>query len=344
MAGWGKYFIGGLSRETTSVSLKAYFELFGELSDAVVMTKDGRSRGFGFVRFVNPAAVPPNFVTSMHVVDGKQVDVKNAIPEEELQATTGVKKLFIGGLTATTTREHLEQHFGQFGVLTDAVVMETNGRPRGFGFVTFENEEQADMAFHYAPGHLIDGKMVDVKKAEPKGSPNLLQRPAAYSAVGAYSTPATYAPPLPPLGRGIPHQLPSPLHNFAVRTSAPRPAIPQISVKGGYSGAENAAISKIFVGGLAHHTTEDSLYAYFSQFGNVLGCEVMRRDGVPRGFGFVVFSHSSEASLALSQQMHIIDGKQVECKTCQPKVPDVQQGYAPYSTWPQLQSAHQGFA
>lgn len=43
---------------------------------------------------------------------------------------------------------------------TDAVVMQANGRPRGFGFVTFENGEQAEYAFQHQPGHLIDGKMV----------------------------------------------------------------------------------------------------------------------------------------------------------------------------------------
>ena len=35
----------------------------------------------------------------------------------------------------------LESHFGQFGTITDAVVMEMNGQPRGFGFVTYEAPE-----------------------------------------------------------------------------------------------------------------------------------------------------------------------------------------------------------
>ena len=77
--------MGGIDRNlTTSDSLRRYFELFGELSDAVVMMKEGRSRGFGFVTYANPAALPPSFGISLHVVDGKQVDVKSAVPEEEV--------------------------------------------------------------------------------------------------------------------------------------------------------------------------------------------------------------------------------------------------------------------
>ncbi len=50
-----KLFIGGLSWNTTDESLRAKFEEFGEVTDAVVIReKDtGRSRGFGFVEFSN---------------------------------------------------------------------------------------------------------------------------------------------------------------------------------------------------------------------------------------------------------------------------------------------------
>jgi|EP00670_Eutreptiella_braarudii_P003172 RNA recognition motif-containing protein len=347
----GKYFIGGLSRETTSESLKAYFELFGELSDAVVMMKDNRSRGFGFVTFAQPEAVPPNFVTSMHLVDGKQVDVKAAIPEEELQTSTGVKKLFIGGLTATTTKEHLEQHFGQFGTLTDAVVMETNGRPRGFGFVTFETEDQAESAFRFAPGHQLDGKTVDVKKAEPKGSPNLTQPfTGGFAPLGGYPGYVGFGGPMQPMrGMGLPaRNAPSVPMRAARPYGGGKPMMQQLTPNkpsGMYGNTENphSIGAKTFVGGLAHHSNEDSLVSYFSAYGNIVGCEVMRRDGVSRGFGFVVFSHDSEAALAMSQVNHVIDGKQVECKACRPKTPEPpqKQGFLPYSTWPQF-PAHPG--
>lgn len=52
-----KLFIGGLSWHTDDNTLRAKFEEFGSVEEAVVV-KDrdtGRSRGFGFVRFSNPA-------------------------------------------------------------------------------------------------------------------------------------------------------------------------------------------------------------------------------------------------------------------------------------------------
>ena len=46
-----KLYVGNLSWGTNTESLKAHFEQFGPVSDAVVITdkNTGRSRGFGFV-------------------------------------------------------------------------------------------------------------------------------------------------------------------------------------------------------------------------------------------------------------------------------------------------------
>ena len=44
--------------------------------------------------------------------------------------------------------------------------------------------------------------------------------------------------------------------------------------------------------------------------------QVMRRDGISRGFGFIVFSSDHEAAMCLAQPGHMIDGKAVECKVC----------------------------
>ncbi len=53
-----KLFVGGLSWDTDDSSLRAAFETFGEVTEAKVITdrETGRSRGFGFVTFVDAAA------------------------------------------------------------------------------------------------------------------------------------------------------------------------------------------------------------------------------------------------------------------------------------------------
>jgi len=310
----GKFFIGGLARETTSTSLRAYFEQFGELSDAVVMMKDGRPRGFGFVTFANPAMIPATFASTAHVIDGKQVDVKSAVPEAESRTAAGVRKLFLGGLSPGVTKDMLLAHFGQFGTITDAVVMEQDGKPRGFGFVTYDSAEMANTACRFSP-HTLDGKVVDVKKAEPKGSPGLQQQQMGmYGGYGGYGGKGMG------MGMGMggmglgKWSAPGPMRAQPPRTEAAPAASPY-----GTTDRPHSPNAKVFVGGLARNSTEDSLGAYFANFGSVVGCEVMRRDGVSRGFAFVVFSSDQEAAMALAHPQHMIDGKAVEVKTCQPK-------------------------
>lgn len=67
-----KLFVGGLAWATTNDSLRAAFEPFGEVTDAVViMDRDtGRSRGFGFVTYSTPDAAD----TARVSMDGAEVD------------------------------------------------------------------------------------------------------------------------------------------------------------------------------------------------------------------------------------------------------------------------------
>lgn len=46
-----KIFVGGLPYHTTDASLRKYFEAFGDIEEAVVITdrQTGKSRGYGFV-------------------------------------------------------------------------------------------------------------------------------------------------------------------------------------------------------------------------------------------------------------------------------------------------------
>ncbi len=79
-------------------------------------------------------------------------------------------KLFIGNLSWGVDSEALKEHFSQYGTVTDAFVMtdRETGRSRGFGFVTFENEEEAQAAITAMDGKELDGREIVVNVAKPR--------------------------------------------------------------------------------------------------------------------------------------------------------------------------------
>ena len=91
-------------------------------------------------------------------------------------ATVGVpvgmsKKLFVGGLSWGTTDDALHGAFSRFGEIAEAKVItdRETGRSRGFGFVTFANDESAASAITEMNGAELDGRTIKVNEAEDKG-------------------------------------------------------------------------------------------------------------------------------------------------------------------------------
>ena len=83
------------------------------------------------------------------------------------------KKLFVGGLSWNTTTESLKAAFEVHGPVPDAIVMSDRetGQSRGFGFVTFANDADADKAVEALNGTMLDGRpmRVDVAADRPAG-------------------------------------------------------------------------------------------------------------------------------------------------------------------------------
>jgi hypothetical protein len=82
-----------------------------------------------------------------------------------------MSKLFIGGLAWHTEEGTLRQKFEEFGVVDEAVVVKDRdtGRSRGFGFVRYTNEDDAQKAIQSMNNVEFDGRTIRVDKASDTG-------------------------------------------------------------------------------------------------------------------------------------------------------------------------------
>lgn len=96
-----------------------------------------------------------------------QIDPKRAIPRDEQEKTS---KIFVGGVSQDATEDDFTKFFEQFGRVVDATLMmdKDTGRPRGFGFVTFDSEAAVERCLDHQPLEIL-GKPIEVKKAQPRG-------------------------------------------------------------------------------------------------------------------------------------------------------------------------------
>jgi len=168
-----KLFIGGLDYRTTDDSLKSHFEQYGEIVDVIVMKdpQTKRSRGFGFVAFSHAYMVDEAQKNRPHIIDGRTVDTKRAIPRDEIGKSEGggtVKKLFVGGIK-DLNEDDIRDCFSQYGEVTNVSIpieRETQ-KKRGFAFVEFSDCDAADKAA-LQKEVVIQDTRVDVKKARDK--------------------------------------------------------------------------------------------------------------------------------------------------------------------------------
>jgi cold-inducible RNA-binding protein len=79
------------------------------------------------------------------------------------------KKLFVGNLSWAIKDEDLAKIFAEFGEVVEAKVITERGtdRSKGFGFVTFANEEDAQKAIDGLNEKEVEGRSMTVNVAQP---------------------------------------------------------------------------------------------------------------------------------------------------------------------------------
>ena len=80
-------------------------------------------------------------------------------------------KLYVGNLSYSTGENELRELFSQHGEVTSVAVItdRDSGRSKGFGFVEFANDAEAQAAISALNGKDMAGRSLTVSEARPKG-------------------------------------------------------------------------------------------------------------------------------------------------------------------------------
>ncbi|KAG6784496.1 hypothetical protein POTOM_010192 [Populus tomentosa] len=176
VAFWG---LQNLDKTIDHKALHDTFSSFGNILSCKVATDaSGQSKGYGFVQFDSEEAAQ-NAIDKLNgmLINDKQVYVGHFLRKQERDsALSNIKfnNIYVKNLAESTTDEDLKSIFGEHGAITSAVVMrDADGKSKCFGFVNFENVDDAAKAAEALNGKKFDDKEWYVGKAQKKSEREL---------------------------------------------------------------------------------------------------------------------------------------------------------------------------
>ncbi|OQV25134.1 Polyadenylate-binding protein 1-B [Hypsibius exemplaris] len=172
-SGFGNIFIKNLDKSIDNKSMYDTFSGFGAiLSCKVAQDETGGSRGYAFVHFEleSSAQSAIDKVNGM-LLNGKKVFVGRFIPRTERDRNYGdaprkFTNVFVKNFGDDMDDDKLKTMFEKYGAISShRVMVDENGKSRGFGFVSFETPEAAEEAVNELNGTPLPG--ADGQQARP---------------------------------------------------------------------------------------------------------------------------------------------------------------------------------
>jgi nucleolin len=174
-------FVANLPWRVDKNALGDFFSKFGDVEDAkVVIDPEGRSKGFGFVKFfsaedceralaeadnLNMAGRP---ITCRQKTSSPTRSADRSDRNERLGSLRTVSNeksppsntLFVGNLSFNSSEESIREFFEEVATVTKVrLSYNENGRPKSFCHVEFDSVESAEAAMK-RDGHELDGRGV----------------------------------------------------------------------------------------------------------------------------------------------------------------------------------------
>jgi len=175
-SGVGNVFIKNLDKSIDNKALYDTFSAFGNILSCKIVSDENGSKGYGFVHFETEEAAR-NAIDKVNgmLLNGKKVYVGKFMSRKERMEQMGDKakkftNVYIKNFGEDMDDDKLREMFEPYGKIISAKVMTGDDtRPRGFGFVSFEEPEAAERAVEEMNGkEMHGGRPVYVGRAQKK--------------------------------------------------------------------------------------------------------------------------------------------------------------------------------
>ena len=170
-----KIYVGNLPFQTQKEDLMDFFSKYGGVREVYVPvdTSTGNQRGFAFVTMDAGDAEKAIKEADGASFSGRTITVSKPLPRGEKSSRNAGPprtKMYVGNLSFYTEIDTIMDMFEEFGEVIDAYMPEDRetGGSRGFAFVTMSAED-AKKAIDKIDGCELDGRIVRVNEAQPKG-------------------------------------------------------------------------------------------------------------------------------------------------------------------------------
>lgn len=273
-------YVGNIHPQVTEPLLQEVFSSTGPLEGCKLIRKEKSS--YGFVDYFDRRSAALAIVTlnGRHLF-GQPIKVNWAYASSQREDTSGHYNIFVGDLSPEVTDATLFAFFSIYPSCSDARVMwdQKTGRSRGFGFVSFRNQQDAQNSINDLNGKWLGTRQIRCNWAT-KGAGSNDDKQSSDSKSVVELTNGTS-------------------EDGQERTNEDAPEC-------------NPQYTTVYVGNLAPEVTSVELHRHFHNLGAGTIEDVrVQRD---KGFGFVRYSTHEEAALAIQMgNARILCGKPIKC-------------------------------
>ncbi|KAH9652807.1 Oligouridylate-binding protein 1B [Citrus sinensis] len=272
-------YVGNIHPQVTNALLQEVFSSTGPLEGCKLIKKDKSS--YGFVDYFDRRSAALAIVTlnGRHIF-GQPIKVNWAYASSQREDTSGHFNVFVGDLSPEVTDATLFACFSVFPTCSDARVMwdQKTGRSRGFGFVSFRNQEDAQSAINDLNGKWLGNRQIRCNWAAKGATSGDEKQSSDFKSVV---------------------ELTNGTSDGQEKSNEDAPE-------------NNPQYTTVYVGNLSSEVTSVDLHRHFHALcvGTIEDVRVQR----DKGFGFVRYSTHPEAALAIQMgNARILCGKPIKC-------------------------------